>query len=185
MKPGPLLRALQAALLVAASFGCAHASTPVLYPVGEDQVPEWSLEEIRDKRRVFLLVIRSGVVDARGPDASALAEALSAGSRGARTHYYPYSVIARKLNEYIRKGRGMAAVHHAAEADYVIYFNVLEYRRTLNGVYPYGELFVILNRSGDGRPQPPRVIWKTRKVMWAEDAAKEFLRELKRVRGER
>jgi hypothetical protein len=100
-----------------------------------------------------------------------------------RTHPYPYRVIARKLNEYIRKGRGMTAAGHASEADYVLFFNVLEYRRSLNGVYPYGELYVVLTRGDDGSQQP-RIIWKTRKVMWAEDAAKEFLRELRRVRGE-
>jgi hypothetical protein len=146
-------------------------------------VPQWSLEEIRGKRRVFLLATRSQVVDARGPDPSALLEVLGAGK--VRTHYYPYSVVARKLNEYIRKRNGMMAVGDPSEADYIVYFNVLEYRRTINGVYPYGELFVILIRDAEGKPQQPRIIWRTRKVLWAEDAAKEFLSELRRVRGER
>jgi hypothetical protein len=122
------------------------------------------------------------VLDVRGPDPSALLEA--AGSGTVRMHPYPYRVIARKLNEYIRKQRGMTAVGHVSEADFVIYFNVLEYRRALNGAYPYGELFVILNGGSEGKPQP-RVIWKSRKALWAEDAVKEFLKELKRLRGEK
>jgi hypothetical protein len=146
---------------------------------------QWSLEEVRVMRRVFLLVDRSRVVDARGSETDALADALGpAGQRRARRHTYPYNVIARKLNEYIRKGHDMTAVKAASEADYVLYFNVLEYRRSLNGVYPYGELSVIVNGRGGEGPRP-RVVWKTRKVLWAEDAVKEFLRELKRVRGQR
>lgn len=151
--------------------------------VDEDKTFEGSLNEIKDKQRVFLVATRSRVVDVSGPDPSTLIEALGDGS--VRTHTYPYTVIARKLNEYIRKSRGMTAVGSAAEADYVIYFNVLEYRRTINGIYPYGELFVILNRDAVGNSQPPRIVWRTRKPTWAEDAAKEFLRELKRTRGER
>ena len=149
---------------------------------GAGRPPEWSLDEIKDKRRVFLLATRSRVVDVSGPDPAALLKAADDGT--ARTHHYPYAVVARKLNEYIRKRKGMTAVGSAAEAEFVLYFNVLQYRRTLNGVYPYGELFVILNSGPDGRPQQPRIIWKTKRAMWAEDAAKEFLRELRRVRGE-
>jgi hypothetical protein len=171
------------ALTLAASACDAAVTTQAQDTSGEDRPPEWSLAEIKDKHRVFLLATRSRVVNVRGPDPAALLKAADDGS--VRTHHYPYVVIARKLNEYIRKRKSMTAVGRASEADFVIYFNVLEYRRTLNGVYPYGELFVILNRWADGRPQPPRVIWKTRQASWAEDAAKEFLRELKRVRGEK
>ena len=171
-----LLSALRVTLLLAASAGGASAQGAG----DEGREPQWSLEGIRDKRRVFLLVTRSRVVDVRGPDPSALLEA--AGGGRVRTHPYPYRVIARKLNEYIRKRGGMTAVGHVSEADFVVYFNVLEYRRALNGVYPHGELFVILNGGPEGKP---RVIWKSRKALWAEDAAKEFLRELRRLRGEK
>ena len=34
-----------------------------------------------------------------------------------------------------------------ADADYIIYFNVVEYRKILDTVYPYGELFVIVKGS--------------------------------------
>lgn len=178
-----LHRALWTALILAASAGGAAAPASAAGSADYDQSFEGSLDEVKDKQRVFLVATRSRVVDVRGPDPSALLDALGEGR--VRIHPYPYTVIARKLNEFIRKGRGMTAVGSAAEADYVIYFNVLEYRRTLNGVYPYGELFVILNRDSGGKPQPPRIVWRTKKATWAEDAAKEFLRELKRARGER
>lgn len=171
------LRALRIALLLAVL--ASGAGGPVRAQ-GLDGGAEQSLEQIKDKRRVFLMAARGRVLDVRGPDPAALLESLGGGK--VRPHPYPYGVIARKLNEYVRKRGGMTAVGSASEADYVVYFNVLEYRRLLNGVYPYGELFVILNRGPDGRP---RIIWRTRKATWAEDAAKEFLRELKRARGEK
>lgn len=145
---------------------------------------EGSLDEINDRARIFLLATRSSVVDANGADAAIVAEALKADSGKLRIHSYPYRVIARKLNEYIRKHRSMTAARSVAEADYVIYFSVLEYRRSLNGIYPFGELFVIF-KPGAEDARPARIIWRTRKVMWAEDAVKTFVKELKRVRGER
>lgn len=172
-----------AALTLTTSVGGAAVSAQSQDTGGEDGPPAWSLDEIKDQRRVFLLATRSKVVDVRGPDPAALLKAADDGT--ARTHRYPYVVIARKLNEYIRKRQGMTAVGRASEADFVLHFNVLEYRRTLNGVYPYGELFVIINGGADGGTRPPRIIWKTKRASWAEDAAKEFLRELKRVRGEK
>lgn len=178
-----LHRALLIALALAASAGGAAVPAPASGSADDDQTFEGSLAEVKDKQLVFLVAARSRVVDVRGPDPAALLEALGDGR--VRTHAYPYTVIARKLNEFIRKGRGMTAARSAAEADYVIYFNVLEYRRTINGVYPYGELFVILKRDSGGKPQPPRIVWRTRRPTWAEDAAKEFLKELRRARGER
>lgn len=179
MRSKHLLRALRVTLILAASV--VGAGTTVRGQADENREPQWSLDELREKRRVFLLVARSRVVDVRGPDPAALLQAHGDGKL--RAHPYPHNVIARKLNEYLRKNRSLTAVRQVSAADFVLYFNVLEYRRTLNGVYPYGELFVILN-GGGGEP-PPRIIWKTKKARWAEDAAKEFLTELKRVRGEK
>jgi hypothetical protein len=77
----------------------------------------------------------------------------------------------------------LSAVQHLAEADYIIYFNLLEYRRTINGIYPYGELYVIRNQRADNS-LAPRIVWRTEKAMWAEDAVKQFIKALKKVRGE-
>jgi len=143
-----------------------------------------SLAELKEKQSVALVIIRSSVLDATGADEPIIKEALAAEPRLARRHRFAYGVIARKLNQYIRKHRSLRPADQTSQADFIIYFKLVEYRRLLSGVYPYGELFVILN------PEPAttgsaRIIWRTRKIGFAEDAIKEMLKELKRVRGER
>lgn len=142
-----------------------------------------SLAEINDLRRFKLVVIRSPVIDVRDTEKSLIAEAYKE-EIPSRRLYFPFATIARKLNEYIRKYRSMSAVERIADADYIILFNLLEYRRFLNGAYPYGELFVIVTERDDP-PRPARIVWQARKVMWAEDAAKDLIKSLKSVRGER
>ncbi len=136
-----------------------------------------SLAELKNRRRVLLLVRRGGVVDLRGGTESLLKEAYAAGSLN-----YPrvYNMLAHQLNRYMNKYHSITAVGSAPEAEFIVFFSLLEYRRVFGRVYPYGELFVILN---DGKR--PRVVWKTRKSpLWAEDAVKDLIRDLKTVRGE-
>ena len=78
----------------------------------------------------------------------------------------------------------MRPVYEIAQADFIIYFKLVEYRQLLNGFYPYGELFVIVNPRPEER-RTARVIWRTKKVRFADDAVRDFLKELKRVRDER
>ena len=146
--------------------------------------PSETLAEIRDKQRVALIVLKSSVVDASGSDDRIIAEALAADPKEARRHRYPYGVIARKLNQYTRKYRSLRPAYELAEADFIIYFRLVEYRRLLNGFYPYGELFVILNPPAE-ETRPAKLLWRSRKVMYAEDAVKDLVKELKLVRGER
>ena len=172
-------------LFVAMLFGCSELTLArnIHFPRGvEDE--QGALRQIKESDRVGLIVIRNPVVDANGSHESIVAEALRTDPRNSRRHFYPYRIIARKLNEYIRKFRGMNAADEITRADYIICFNLLEYRRTVSGFYPYGELFVILNRKAEDA-HSPRVIWKTKRIMWAEDAVKKFLKELKHARGER
>lgn len=139
-----------------------------------------SLVELKNRRRVLLLVRRSAVVDSRGSAESLLKEAYASGSIR-----YPriYNLLAHYLNRYMSKYHSISAVTRASEAEFIVFFNLLEYRRPLGYPYPYGELFVILNDTAAG--QRPRVIWKTRKSpLWVEDAIKELIRDLKTVRGE-
>lgn len=145
---------------------------------------EGTLAEIKDKHRVALLVVRTSVVHASGSDDRIVAEALAAEPRESLKHRYPYGIIARKLNEYIRKYRSLRPTAEIGQADFIIYFRLVEYRRTLNGFYPYGELFVIVDHQ-PAEIRPARVIWKTRKIMFAEDAVKILVKQLKRVRDER
>ena len=143
-----------------------------------------SLAELKNRRRVILLVRRSAVVDSRGRADALLKEAYAAGAAGASLRYPRiYNSLAQHLNRYMNKYQSISSVRSVPEAEFIIFFNLLEYRRPLGYPYPYGELFVILNDTANGRR--PRVIWKTRKnSMWVEDAVKDLIRDLKTVRGE-
>ena len=77
----------------------------------------------------------------------------------------------------------MTAARDLSEADYVIYFNVVEFRRILYTYYPYGELFVIVKGSPE-KLKPPRVVWRTKKMSVAEDAIGDLIKDLKILRGE-
>jgi hypothetical protein len=142
-----------------------------------------SVQELRDMRHVLLMVRRSVVVDSGGPAKTILNEAYRPDS-AARGNRYPrlFNLLAKKLNAYMLKYQSISAAAGVSDADFIIFFNLLEYRRPLGVPYPYGELFVILNdRSGT---KPPRIVWKTRSPLWAEDAIGNFIKDLKAVRGE-
>lgn len=143
-----------------------------------------ALVEIKDKQRVALLILKSSVVDASGSDDRIIAEALAAEPREARRYRHAFGVIAQKLNQYIRKYRSLRPAYETAHADFIIYFRLVEYRRLLNGYYPYGELFVITNEQPE-EMRSPKLLWRSKKVMYAEDAVKDLIKELKQVRGER
>jgi hypothetical protein len=139
-----------------------------------------SLYEIKEKPRAQLLIIRSAVLDASDPAKGAV-DAVRAGQQTERRHRYPYAVIAKKLNDYIRKYGSLTDAEDAEHADYVIVFNLMRYRRILNSIYPSGEMYVISYRP----PGPARVLWKTEKEMLAEDAVNSLIRALKIVHGQR
>ncbi len=150
----------------------------------DSDVVQGSLSELKDKQRVLLLVTRGSVIDSRGIGKSVIADAYKADPRRTRRYLHAFSIIAQKVNKYIRKYHSISAVDRIADADYILFFNLLEYRRSLGAAYPYGEMYVILNQPPDSK-HPPRIVWKAKKVMWAEDAAKEFIKSLKEVRGEK
>ncbi|MDQ3686465.1 MAG: hypothetical protein M3430_12825 [Acidobacteriota bacterium] len=143
-----------------------------------------SLSEIKDKRRVLLLTGRSNTVDVRDAAKTALEAAHRMTANRRSRHHLSYFVIAQKLNKYIRKYKSMAAVEDTAEAEFIIVFNVLEMRRSLGSIYPYGEMFVITNDpEANG---PPRIVWQTEKnLVWAEEAAGQLIKALKATRGEK
>ena len=55
--------------------------------------------------------------------------------------------------------------------------------RILNAIYPYGELFVIVKGSPQ-ESKPPRIVWRARKMLVAEDAIRDLIKALKALRGE-
>ena len=177
----PLTVALWA--LFVGSFGWMQLSAAEASPM-EIEDPPGSLVELKESQRLALLIKRSSVVIASESDDPIIDEALSGDPRESLKHRRAYSIIANRLNKYIRKYRSIEPVHEIAQADFIVYFKLVEYRRLLNGIYPYGELFIIVNPSLN-EARPARVVWKTKKVMFAEDAIKDFVKELRRVRQER
>jgi hypothetical protein len=142
-----------------------------------------ALVELRDKQRALLVVFRSRVLDVNDRERAIMEDVLKADPQPKGRNRWVYSQLAGKLNNYIRKYKSLTAADGFADADYIIYFNVVEYRKILEGIYPYGELFVIVK----GSPQqlkPPRVVWRARKVLFAEDAIGDLIKDLKAARGE-
>jgi hypothetical protein len=172
-------------LLVAilALVWCLSASAQNVAPKARADHSGDSLAEIRDKQRALLIVFRSNVLDAANDERAIIDLVLKANPQPRGRYQWVYGALARRLNAYIRKHQSMTAAHELGDADYVIFFDLLEYRRILNTVYPFGELFVIIKGSPDSQ-KPPRVIWRSRKAQFAQDAISELIRELKLTRGE-
>jgi hypothetical protein len=142
-----------------------------------------SLAEVRDKRRALLMVFKSKVISARDRERVIIEDVLKADPQPKGRYKWVYGQLARRLNRYIRKYNSLTAARELADADYVIFFNVVEFRRVLDSIYPYGELFVIVKGSPESR-KPPRVIWRATKMRFAEDAIGDLIKDLKLLRGE-
>jgi hypothetical protein len=170
------MKVLAPALLVLFCCFTAAAQTP-------DITLANSLEEVRDKRNALLVVYKSRVIDAGDRERAIIEDVLKADPQPKGRYRWVYSQLAKKLNKYIHKYKSLSAASGLSQADYVIFFNVVEFRRILNTPYPYGELFVIVKGSPETL-QPPRVVWRAKKVLFAEDAISELIKDLKAVRGE-
>ena len=156
-----------------------YLPTAAQEPLGNDN----SLAEVRNKRNVLLVVFKSRVLDITDRERAIIEDVLKADPNPKGRYRWVYSQIAAKLNKYAKKYRSLSAAADLSEADYVIFFNVVEFRRILNTIYPYGELFVIVKGSPETL-KPPRVVWKARKVLFAEDAIGDLIKDLKAIRGE-
>jgi hypothetical protein len=157
-------------------FSAAAAQTP-------DSSEGNSLEEVRDKRSALLVVYKTRVIDAGDRERAIIEDVLKADPVPKGRYRWVYTQLAKKLNKYINKYKSLSAATGLSEADYVIFFNVVEFRRILNTPYPYGELFVIVKGSPE-ELKPPRVVWRAKKVLFAEDAISDLIKDLKAVRGE-
>jgi len=145
--------------------------------------PANSLEEVRDKRNVLLIVFKSRVLDVSDREHAIIEDVLRADPQPKGRYRWVYGQIARKLNKYMQKYQSLSAANELSDADYVIFFNVVEFRWILNTLYPYGELFVIVKGSPETL-KPPRIVWRARKVLFSEDAIGDLIKDLKAVRGE-
>lgn len=142
-----------------------------------------SLEEVRDKRNVLLVVFKSRVLDVSDRERAIIEDVLRADPQPKGLYRWVYGQIAKKLNKYMHKYRSLSAAYDLSDADYVIFFNVVEFRWILNTPYPFGELFVIAKGSPETL-KPPRVVWRARKILFAEDAISDLIKDLKAIRGE-
>jgi len=147
----------------------AHAST--------------TFNELRDKRRALLVVFRSRVLDVNDRERAIMEDVLKADPQPKGRNRWVYNQLAHKLNNYVRKYKSLTAAEGLADAEYIIYFNVVEFRKILNVVYPYGELFVIVKGSPE-QLKPPRIVWRANKVLFADDAIGDLIRDLKAILGE-
>jgi len=147
----------------------AHAST--------------TFNELRDKHRALLVVFRSRVLDVNDRERAIIEDVLKADPQPKGRNRGVYNQLAHKLNNYVRKYKSLTAAEGLADAEYIIYFNVVEFRKILNVVYPYGELFVIVKGSPE-QLKPPRIVWRANKVLFADDAIGDLIRDLKAIRGE-
>src|SRR4030095_2819221 len=144
-----------------------------------------SLEEVRDKRAALLVVFKSRVlnVDVSDRERGIIDDVLKADPEPKGRYRWVYTQLAKKLNKYINKYNSLSPAKTLSEADYVIFFNVVEFRRILDTAYPYGELFVIVKGSPE-KLKPPHVVWRARQVLIAEDAINDLIKDLKSLRGE-
>jgi hypothetical protein len=142
-----------------------------------------SLAELNNKQRVLLVVFRSRVIDVSNGERAIIEDVLKADPEPRGRNRWVYTQLAKKLNKYAQKYRSVTAAEGLADAEYVIYFNVVEYRKILDAIYPYGELFVIVKGSPE-QLKPPRIVWRANKVLYVGDAIGDLIKELKAVRGE-
>ena len=174
--------ALAFAALIAVALVCSNATAQQRFRAANETNTE-SLSAIRLRDKGLVVVLKSSVISAEGTDNFIIDSVLKADPESTGRHQIVYGTLARKLNSYIRKYKSLSAATDLGEADFVIFFSLVEYRRILNSTYPFGELFVIVKGEPDTQ-RPPRIIWKSRKVIWVGDAIKNFLRDLKNTRGE-
>jgi hypothetical protein len=183
----PLPRAALLLALCLCALATARAQTRA---AGDDHasIDHGSLEEIRDKRAMMLIVGRSFAVDARTPaEVSAEDVRTALETTRVRKTLSAYRLIANKLNKYIRKYRSMTSVETRGDADFLVVFKIMQEHRSLIDGQPftYGKLFVVV-AGGDGKWSRPRLIWQSKGEMsLAEDAAGALVKALKAMRGEK
>jgi hypothetical protein len=173
---------ISAAALVVLSFCCSRVTAQDNQRTDSDPQPA-PLSDIRLDDKALLVVLKSSVISAEETDRTIIEKVLKADAEPSVRHQMVYGTLAKKLNGYIRKYKSLSPAVDLSEADFVIFFSLIEYRQILNATYPFGELFVIAK----GEPKigrQPRIVWKSRKVLWAGDAIDDFLRDLKNMRGE-
>ena len=152
-------------------------------PAGETApAPRNTLGEVRHLEKALLVVFKSRVIDVTDRERAIIQDVLKADPKPQGRYRWVYTQLAKKLNKYINKYKSLSAASELAQADYVIFFNVVEYRRILYTFYPFGELFVIV--KGSPEKLKPRIVWRAKKMQTADDAIGDLIKDLKTLRGE-
>ena len=104
-------------------------------PVGESAPQPLgvnSLWEVRDMRTALLVVFKSRVLDVTDRERAIIQDVLKANPHPKGRYRWVYTQLAKKLNKYINKYGSLIAARELSDADYVIFFNVVEFRRVLD-----------------------------------------------------
>lgn len=152
----------------------------------DEATPRAPLSELRDKRRALLVVTRSLSIDTSGALRAVLDEIFGDPPRTLPRHDYAYDLIFKRLERYAGEYQSMSVVESMDEAELVVVFKVLKEVRSFAPDEPfvYGEMFVLLT-GARGRAEPA-LVWRSKSDhVTPEDAVKEFVKQLKAVRGER
>ena len=187
-------KSLRAALLFAALLPLAATPAPTRARQGgdgeprpdEQGIPRAPFSELRDARRVLLLVNRMLAVDTAGTPRAVYDETFLRPSRMPPRYDYAYALVERQLEKYRAQGGRLLGVEAVEEAELVVVYKVITQMRSFSRDRPfiYGEMFVFLNRTQD-EPEPA-LLWRTKDDQTSpEDATKEFIKQLKTLRGER
>lgn len=181
---GVVVRSLLIAASLAGLWACGALAVRGQHGDARGVVERGSLEEIRDKRAMMLVVGRSFSVDARAPAEVSDEDVLTAMETARPRHSLSaYRLIGARLNGYIRKYHSMTSVESRDDADFFVVFKIMEERHSLIDGRPitYGKLFVVTRGAGGAL----RLVWESRGEMSIDDdAAGQFIRALKQVRGE-
>src|SRR6476619_1779199 len=90
-----------------------------------------SLSEVRTKRRALLVVSRAPIIDTQNNE-RAIVETVLRADPYAKRYRLAYATISKRLNNYVNKYKSMSPATQLTDADYIIFFNVLEYHTVLN-----------------------------------------------------
>ena len=104
------MKVLAPALLVLFFCFSAAAQTP-------DLATSNSLQEVRDKRNVLLIVFKSRVIDAGDREGAIIDDVLHADPVPKGRYRWVYTQLAKKLNKYINKYKSLSAANELSEAD--------------------------------------------------------------------
>lgn len=145
-----------------------------------------SLGEIKNKRHLALIVMRSMVVDSRGSARTAVDLLSQRDTRWSSVHELAYRTIVVKLNRYMNKYGSLMAEENVEHAELILLFNIIKVRVFDKVVYPLGEMFVIANATAGSGGTQPRIVWRQKKdIMWVGDSIGDLIKALKSSRGEK